>query len=876
MENTKFKGVKCGSGSLQKTVIFAGIALAVILKLVLYYSLMGVKTGFAAATGITFAVTVLLFGVFKRKWIAAAIYLPLSILMAVDVNYFSFFNRNLSVAALGAADLLGGVTESIKELFMPVTLLIPLDAVIILVLCIVFREKLMEETECRVCTAVRTAKARVISLVLLLAALASLVLIVPGEDSIGKSLFSQEFYSYHLRDITGINSIEIEEIDSKDILAVEGNYENEKEGPDFGCGEGMNLIVVQVEAMQDFVIGRTYDGQEITPFINSLLEEDTFYFDTYYQQTGSGNTSDAEFATNNSLYGSMLTYTYKIFQDNYWRGLPVLLKEKGYDTMAFHAYEPDFWNRDKAYPGQGFDKFYSEEDYNVTEELGMGLSDRLFFEQSMDIIGESKEPFYSFMVTLSTHYPFDIAGHLELTEEDTDTVFGDYLQSMSYIDACFEDLFGYLEETGLADNTIVAIYGDHLAMNPSTDSVKERMSEYLGWEYDYEEAMNVPLIIHVPGSGESKTFSVAGGQSDFLPTIAYIMGFETLDTVYLGHNLCTVKNNFVPVRSYMPQGSFVTGDVMFKMSRSGLISDAEVVNIRTHEQYSPSKYEGYYAQSLQMQYTSDYYLDNDILRQVYMEGKDLKTIVSNAEPTGYYGKVIPCTTIIDAAVAEGDNEGLYCLENFDKLYASGVRAFALNLVWTSDGYTVVMNSWDEIENYFTRWDKVSSYKTFRNAMKYYSREGITAMTGEDFIRWADEHKDAVFFINVDEEKLQGEATNNEKIYFASTLRDEYPEIIDRTVLIADDVMSLEVFNKEDFYNVMFYAADKFSVEDILNVNSRYEMYGTAANISLAKELASNWKYDEEDLYVYTSSKNEGEKARELGISGVVIVHDSML
>ena len=67
----------------------------------------------------------------------------------------------------------------------------------------------------------------------------------------------------------------------------------------------MNLIIIQIEAMQNFVVNRTYNGQVITPFINKLIKEDSFYFDSYYQQTGSGNTADAEFATNNSLYGTL-------------------------------------------------------------------------------------------------------------------------------------------------------------------------------------------------------------------------------------------------------------------------------------------------------------------------------------------------------------------------------------------------------------------------------------------------------------------------------------------------------------------------------------------------------------------------------------------
>ena len=54
--------------------------------------------------------------------------------------------------------------------------------------------------------------------------------------------------------------------------------------------------MIQVESMQDFVIGREYEGQELTPNLNALIEGNATYFDNFYQQVGSGNTSDAEFA----------------------------------------------------------------------------------------------------------------------------------------------------------------------------------------------------------------------------------------------------------------------------------------------------------------------------------------------------------------------------------------------------------------------------------------------------------------------------------------------------------------------------------------------------------------------------------------------------
>ena len=42
-----------------------------------------------------------------------------SILMLCDVTYGCFFNRYLSVNLLGAAGVLGDITESIKEVLKP-------------------------------------------------------------------------------------------------------------------------------------------------------------------------------------------------------------------------------------------------------------------------------------------------------------------------------------------------------------------------------------------------------------------------------------------------------------------------------------------------------------------------------------------------------------------------------------------------------------------------------------------------------------------------------------------------------------------------------------------------------------------------------------
>ena len=63
-------------------------------------------------------------------------------------------------------------------------------------------------------------------------------------------------------------------------------------------------------------------------------------------------------------------------------GALLLLKDNGWTSAtAFHGYTKTYWNRDIAYPRQGFDNYISGSDYyaNPSEIAGMGVSDGEFF-----------------------------------------------------------------------------------------------------------------------------------------------------------------------------------------------------------------------------------------------------------------------------------------------------------------------------------------------------------------------------------------------------------------------------------------------------------------------------------------------------------------
>lgn len=400
-----------------------------------------------------------------------------------------------------------------------------------------------------------------------------------------------EFFTYHTNDIlvNVIGKMKRKNVDEEELQRTIVENVPESSGEKYrGVAKGRNLILIQTESFNDFAIGKTYNGQELTPNLNRLLEKDTFYFNHFYSTTGVGNTADAEFSVLNSLYPNDERECYRMYVDNTYQGLPWMLRDEGYGAMAFHGYIKTFWNRNEAYKNQGFEHYYSQEELDMTEISGFGLTDKEMFRQAVDILKTKQQPFFSFMITLTNHIPYELdpdLASLELRSDDEDTTFGNYLQTIRYTDEAFGELIEYLKENNMYDNTMIVIYGDHQGMNKETSTVKQKMSIYLEKEYDFDEMLNVPLIIHIPGLGESHTIGTVGGQVDVMPTIANLMDLEITQPYIFGHDLLNTEEGFVAQISYVGEGSFITDDnnMLFVIGKDGTVENGRVLNLLNGE-----------------------------------------------------------------------------------------------------------------------------------------------------------------------------------------------------------------------------------------------------------------------------------------------------
>ncbi len=333
-----------------------------------------------------------------------------------------------------------------------------------------------------------------------------------------------------------------------------------------GKSKGKNLIIIQVESLQNFVIGETVAGQPITPNLNELLQH-SFYYRHFYPQTVDGNSSDAELVVNNSLYPIRQGSTFFRYPGNRFNSLPMLMKGYGYRTVAIHGDDASFWNRNVVYPNLGFDEFWDIDKFALTDIVGMGLSDTAMFEQSAAMLNEIPPPFYSFIITLTSHYPFYMPldkQYLELPPSLDGSHVGNYLQAVRYADQAIGDFMQELEQYGLLDNSLVVIYGDHDGLFEKDKSQLEELwaGEEISSEEWIREYLPVPLIIY-QADFKGKRPGVYGGQVDVLPTIAYLMGFDQETARYaMGRNLMSLAEGFaiIPRGDYIKQAAYISPD----------------------------------------------------------------------------------------------------------------------------------------------------------------------------------------------------------------------------------------------------------------------------------------------------------------------------
>lgn len=247
------------------------------------------------------------------------------------------------------------------------------------------------------------------------------------------------------------------------ILRQYNNATNIKENP--------SVIVIMNESFSDLsVLGNFESDEYLLNFnnIDSYVMRGHVYSSVYGGGTAN---SEFEFLTGNSMANIGLgIYPYPNYDLSNTFNMVDLFRAQGYETIAFHPYNPKNWNRINVYNNFGFQSYFSINDMTDMNYISWAVSDQSNYSKLKEIYENRTAPLFLFNVTMQNHGGYDVPLRDDIDLVSIEKQYNSYSDVINYLtliresDKAFADLIEYFSEQ--PDPVIICMFGDH---QPSLD-----------------------------------------------------------------------------------------------------------------------------------------------------------------------------------------------------------------------------------------------------------------------------------------------------------------------------------------------------------------------------------------------------------------------
>lgn len=308
---------------------------------------------------------------------------------------------------------------------------------------------------------------------------------------------------------------------------------------------GRNLILIIVESMNSWMLGRTVNGVEIMPRLNRLLaEEGTFAALHLIPQVKDGRSSDGHLMFNTGLLPARTGATAVLYGENRYPALGHALKQKGYRTLNIVCDRAQDWNQVQTSPAYGFDQLYDKSTFESSETL----DDSTLLARSLLVLRTIPEPFFAQVVTISTHAPNRApVCPTALSQYDTSSQeLVNTMEAFHRLDRQLGQFIDSLQACGLYDRSVVAIVSDH-------DEVGLNVLE----GRDLRTLADREVALVVLNTPYTVSYEAVAGQIDVYPTLLDVMGCNEYPWKGLGYSLLRT-----PVQSAVYWDRSVAGDTL--------------------------------------------------------------------------------------------------------------------------------------------------------------------------------------------------------------------------------------------------------------------------------------------------------------------------
>jgi len=283
----------------------------------------------------------------------------------------------------------------------------------------------------------------------------------------------------------------------------------------------LNVVVLLQESLGGQFVG-CLGGMPLTPNIDALSKEGLLL--TKHYATGTRTVRGIEAV----LAGFMPSPSRSVVKLGLSRSgfytAAEQCRQQGYESLFFYGGESHFDDMRTFFVGNGFTQIIDEPLFKDPVFAGeWGVSDEDLVRRAVtDLTALGDKPFFAFMLSTTTHLPFDFPdGRIELYEQPKQTRHN----AIKYADYAIGEFFRLAKQQDFYKNTIFLVVADHNIRTVGDSLVPV-------------DAFRIPALIIGPGFAPG-TYDRVCSQLDLMPTILARIGFD-FDTPMLGHDLLSL------------------------------------------------------------------------------------------------------------------------------------------------------------------------------------------------------------------------------------------------------------------------------------------------------------------------------------------------
>ena len=232
-----------------------------------------------------------------------------------------------------------------------------------------------------------------------------------------------------------------------DNLRVQGLLNNSVEKP--------NVVIVVLESWAADVVSCLGSKEKLTPYFDGLSANGLLFTNCY----ATGVRTDKGISAVLSGFPAQSDASAIMYPEKSLK-LPSLLREfKGYSSLFVYGGDPSFANMKIYIQNMGFNSIMDKSNFSKVEQNSKwGAHDGVMLNRSVDWINELKQPFFSTILTLSSHEPFETP--IAISYEGKDNI-SKFKNSIMYSDKSIHEFMEKCKRQEWFKNTVFLFIADH-------------------------------------------------------------------------------------------------------------------------------------------------------------------------------------------------------------------------------------------------------------------------------------------------------------------------------------------------------------------------------------------------------------------------------